>query len=24
MVYDEKATRDAEQRADGFMAAHMK
>ena len=24
MAYDEKATRDAEQRADAFMAAHMK
>jgi dienelactone hydrolase len=24
MVYDEKATQDAQQRADAFMAAHMK
>ena len=24
LVYDEESTRDAEQRADGFMAAHMK
>jgi dienelactone hydrolase len=24
MVYDEKATQDAQQRADAFMAAHLK